>query len=201
MFFGQKSSIRTTSCFLVILTGVLLTSHSIPDIHSFGSLLTFLSMLLASLKTLVNTHLLQDSFHLQPLDLVARMSPLAMIHALVFAVFNGELTELGRFVTGPDFTAAHVGAIALNAGLSLMAVLVGILTDQRTRPPSMAISGGFHCLPGVLLPRLTAIATCRPRLPSLYNCCRNNRIWAVTLTHQLCRRDNDTRRRGFAELQ
>jgi hypothetical protein len=140
-FFGQRSSLRTTSCFFIILTGVGLTSHSIPDIHSFGSLLTFLSMLLASGKTLVNTHVLQDRLHLHPLDLVARMSPLAMVHALCFAVLNGEMSTMGKFVTGPDFTLAHVGAIALNAILSLLAVMMSILTDARTQPPSLAISG------------------------------------------------------------
>lgn len=64
-----------------------------------------------------------------------------MLHALIFAVFNGEMSTMRRFVTGPDFTLSHVGAIALNAVLSLLAVMMGILADARTKPPSLAISG------------------------------------------------------------
>ncbi|ORY87384.1 hypothetical protein BCR35DRAFT_253150, partial [Leucosporidium creatinivorum] len=141
LFFNQKSSLRTTSSFLVILLGVVLTSHSIPDIHSYGSLLTFTSMILSSAKSLVTTHLLQDRFSLKPLDVVARISPQSMVHCLFFSWANGEMGDLYRFIIGPDFTKGHVASIALNGSLAWSLVLIGIVCDKRTQAPAMAISG------------------------------------------------------------
>lgn len=98
-------------------------------------------MVLSSAKTLVTTHLLQDRYSLKPLDIVARISPLTTVHCLFFSWANGEMDDLYRFVRGPEFTKGHVGAIAFNGLLSFALVVTGIITDKRTRPPSMAISG------------------------------------------------------------
>ncbi|KAK4051342.1 hypothetical protein OIV83_002826 [Microbotryomycetes sp. JL201] len=138
--FRERSTWRALASFLVVILGVTLTSHSISDIHSFGSLLTFAGMLLASAKSLVTTYVLQNKLDLAPLDIVAKMTPLTLLHAAVIAVLNGEILTISKFVFGPDFTREHLGHIALNAILSFLLVVFNVLADKRTQPPALAIS-------------------------------------------------------------
>ncbi|KAM0789285.1 hypothetical protein ACM66B_000125 [Microbotryomycetes sp. NB124-2] len=138
--FGEQSTWRAMASFIVVILGVTLTSHSIPDIHSFGSLLTFVGMLLSSAKSLVTTYLLQNKLDLAPLDIVAKMTPLTLLHAAVIAIMNGEVLTISKFVFGPDFTREHLGHIALNAILSFLLVVFNVLADKRTVPPALAIS-------------------------------------------------------------
>ena len=148
--FKAKSTWRSISSFFIILLGVVLTSHSISDIHSYGSILTFTSGFLSTAKSLVTTYFLQDQLGLEPLDLVARMSPLTLVHALAISVLNGEFVRMGKFLTGPEFTKAHVGHVLLNGVLNVMLVVFGILADKRTAPPALGISSEYCKLVPIL---------------------------------------------------
>ncbi|KAK4057182.1 hypothetical protein OIO90_001677 [Microbotryomycetes sp. JL221] len=140
LFFKQNSTWRALCSFLVVILGVTLTSHSIPDIHSFGSLLTFSGMLLSSTKSLVTTRVLQQRFDLQPLDIVAKTNPITLLHATLIALLNGELLTIWKFLLGPDCTTTHVLHIVMNAVLSFSMVVFNMLADRRTVAPSLAIS-------------------------------------------------------------
>ncbi|GAA5958904.1 hypothetical protein JCM21900_005406 [Sporobolomyces salmonicolor] len=138
-FFHSHTTLRTASSLLLVLLGISLTAHREAWI-SLGSLLLVISTVLLSAKSLLVTHLLSARFHLHPLDVLARMSPLAMIHCTLFAVLNGEVTALWHFVRSDDFTRTHLLEIALNGVLSFAVVVLGLVAERRTKPPALAIT-------------------------------------------------------------
>ncbi|GAA5925674.1 hypothetical protein JCM1841_004802 [Sporobolomyces salmonicolor] len=138
-FFHSHTTLRTASSLLLVLLGISLTAHREAWI-SLGSLLLVISTVLLSAKSLLVTHLLSARFHLHPLDVLARMSPLAMIHCTLFAVLNGEVTALWHFVRSDDFTRTHLFEIALNGVLSFAVVVLGLVAERRTKPPALAIT-------------------------------------------------------------
>ncbi|GAA6005946.1 hypothetical protein JCM11491_004069 [Sporobolomyces phaffii] len=139
LFFSSTTTLRTSSSLLLVLLGISFTSLN-EDWLSLGSLLVILSTFLLTSKSLLTTHLLSDRFHLHPLDILARMSPLSMIHCALFAVANGELQKFWAFLRSPDFTREHLVEIALNGVLSFGVVVCGLIAERRTKPPALAIT-------------------------------------------------------------
>lgn len=150
VFFGASSTIRTSSCLLLVALGVVFTSHGL-DFTSDGSFLTLVGTFLLALKSLVTTRLIYDTFKLHPLDFLARLCHLGLMHCAVFAWWNGELSRL--WTVGVDFSQSHVLAIISNGVLSFMLFLVGLLAETRARPSAMAISSAS--LPLLSNPSLT----------------------------------------------
>ncbi|GAA5882467.1 hypothetical protein JCM1840_003190 [Sporobolomyces johnsonii] len=138
-FFESHTTLRTASSLLLVLLGISLTAHREAWI-SLGSLLLVVSTVLLSAKSLLITHLLSARFHLHPLDVLARMSPLSMIHCALFGLVNGEVATLWRFVRSDDCTRTHLFAIALNGVLSFAVVVLGLVAERRTKPPALAIT-------------------------------------------------------------
>lgn len=139
LFFGEHTTLTTTSALLVVLLGVALTSHHEAWL-SLGSLLLSASALLLTAKSLLVAHVLESRLHLAPLDILARLSPLSMAHCAGFAILNSEPYKLWRFLRGPECTRAHVAQVALNGILSFGVVVLGLVAEKRTRPPALAIT-------------------------------------------------------------
>ncbi|GAA5936656.1 uncharacterized protein JCM15063_001950 [Sporobolomyces koalae] len=139
VFFSSTTTLRTSSSLLLVLLGISFTSLN-EEWHSLGSLLVILSTFLLTSKSLLTTRLLSDRFHLHPLDILARMSPLSMIHCALFAIANGEVQKLWRFLRSPDFTREHLLEIVLNGVLSFGVVVCGLVAERRTKPPALAIT-------------------------------------------------------------
>ncbi|GAA6058957.1 hypothetical protein JCM10212_002909 [Sporobolomyces blumeae] len=139
LFFSSRTTLRTASSLLLVLLGISFTSMHEAWL-SLGSLLVILSTVLLAAKSLLTTHLLSNRFRLHPLDVLARMSPLSMIHCALFAVANGEVQKLATFVQSPDCTREHLLEIVLNGVLSFGVVVLGLVAERRTRPPALAIS-------------------------------------------------------------
>ncbi|GAA5987648.1 hypothetical protein JCM10908_007150 [Rhodotorula pacifica] len=139
LFFGEHTTLTTTSTLLVVLFGVALTSHHEAWL-SLGSLLLSASALLLTAKSLLVSHVLESRLHLAPLDILARLSPLSMTHCAVFAVLNSEPRKLWSFIRGEECTRAHVAQVALNGVLSFGVVVLGLVAEKRTRPPALAIT-------------------------------------------------------------
>lgn len=139
LFFSSTTTFRTSSSLLLVLLGISFTSLN-EEWASLGSLLVILSTFLLTSKSLLTTHLLSDRFHLHPLDILARMSPLSMIHCALFAIGNGEVQKLWTFVRSQDFTRNHLLEIVLNGVLSFGVVVCGLVAERRTKPPALAIT-------------------------------------------------------------
>ncbi|KAI5475474.1 UAA transporter family protein [Pseudohyphozyma bogoriensis] len=138
VFFDQKTTIRASSYLLLVALGVVFTSHNM-DLDSFGSLLTITSALLSSAKTIVTNRLLYDTWHIHPFDLLSRVAPLGLAHSTLIAFWNGELRRLWS-LTAEDFTTFHIAVLLFNGSISFFLVVIALITENKTRAPSMSIS-------------------------------------------------------------
>lgn len=148
VFFHASSTIQTSSCLLLVALGAVFTSHGL-DFTSDGSFLTLIGTFLLAIKSLITTRLIYDTFKLHPLDFLARLCHLGLMHCAVFAWWNGELSRL--WTVGVDFSQNHVLAIVSNGVLSFMLFLVSVLAEKRTQPSAMAISSASP--PSLFSPR------------------------------------------------
>ncbi|KDE03958.1 hypothetical protein MVLG_05592 [Microbotryum lychnidis-dioicae p1A1 Lamole] len=139
VFFKERTSMRTTSTFLLVILGVVLTSLNL-DIHSFGSFLVFTSAILLSIKSLITTHLLTERWGLGTLDLVSRIAPLSIVHYAIFAILGGELGSFLDFLVGPELTQGHLLAIVAAGLLSAGNIFATLKAEERVQAPAPAIS-------------------------------------------------------------
>ncbi|SCZ90587.1 BZ3500_MvSof-1268-A1-R1_Chr9g10889 [Microbotryum saponariae] len=139
VFFKERTSMRTTSTFLLVILGVVLTSLNL-DIHSFGSFLVFASAILLSIKSLITTHLLTERWGLGTLDLVSRIAPLSIVHYAIFAILGGELGSFLDFLVGPELTQGHLLAIVSAGLLSAGSIFATLKAEERVQAPAPAIS-------------------------------------------------------------
>ncbi|GAA5893459.1 hypothetical protein JCM6882_008042 [Rhodosporidiobolus microsporus] len=138
-FFRSSTTLRTSASLLLIVLGASLTSHH-EAWASPGSLLLLASAALLSAKSLLVTHLLQAHLALSPLDILARIAPLSMIHCGLFAVANGEVVRFWRFLRSGECTKVHLAEVALNGALSFALVPLGLTAERNTRPPALAVA-------------------------------------------------------------
>ncbi|GAA6018732.1 hypothetical protein JCM10207_005560 [Rhodosporidiobolus poonsookiae] len=138
-FFRSTTTLRTCASLLLIVLGAALTSHH-EDWTSMGSLILLASAVLLTTKSLLVTHILTARLALSPLDILARLSPLSMLHTLAFAAVNGEAGRLWRFVRSAECTRVHLLEIALNGALNFALVPLGLLAERATRPPALAVT-------------------------------------------------------------
>ncbi|GAA5857807.1 hypothetical protein JCM8547_005988 [Rhodosporidiobolus lusitaniae] len=144
LFFSSSTTLRTSSSLLLVILGATFTSYH-EEWASTGSLLLLASVVLLSSKSLLVTHFLTAptsarGLALHPLDILARISPLSMLHCALFAVANGEVTRFLRFVRSSDFTRVHLAEILLNGVLSFALVPAGILAEKKTKAPALAVT-------------------------------------------------------------
>ena len=92
-FFDRKRSRDTYYALCVVVIGVALATLGEMDFTATGLVLTFLGMLLSSLKGLTTNVLLVGNLLLHPFDLLRRMAILSFIQCIFIAHYTGELSR------------------------------------------------------------------------------------------------------------
>jgi hypothetical protein len=88
---------------------------------------------------------------LSPLELLARMSPLAAAQCLLYASVSGELSIVQEVVQGGRCSTLFVLAIVLNGFMAFMLNMVSFQTNKLAGALTMSICGNLkQCLTIVL---------------------------------------------------
>jgi hypothetical protein len=88
---------------------------------------------------------------LSPLELLARMSPLAAAQCLLYASVSGELSIVQEVVQGGQCSTLFVLAIVLNGFMAFMLNMVSFQTNKLAGALTMSICGNLkQCLTIVL---------------------------------------------------
>jgi hypothetical protein len=88
---------------------------------------------------------------LSPLELLARMSPLAAAQCLLYASVSGELSTVQEVVQGGRCSTLFVLAIVLNGFMAFMLNMVSFQTNKLAGALTMSICGNLkQCLTIVL---------------------------------------------------
>ena len=139
---------------LQLIIGVALATAGDYYFTKLGFLLTLFGTLLAAIKTVLTNRIQKSmSSPLHPLDLLLRMSPLACLQSLIYALLLGESQTLKTHI----LTLSHRSLTALAIKLSINGMLafglnyVSFTANKKTSPLTMTVAANLkQCLSIIL---------------------------------------------------
>lgn len=118
VLYHSSYPLLTYMSLLLVVAGVGFATFGDYFFKPMGFFLTLLGAFLAALKTVVTNRIQTGRLRLSPLELLYRMSPLALAQTLVYAFLTGELNAIYKGVQAawhPELLAVAADA-ATNAG-------------------------------------------------------------------------------------
>ena len=134
--------------------GVALATAGDYYFTPFGFFITLLGTLLAAIKTVLTNQIQRSlSSPLHPLDLLLRMSPLACIQSLAYAVTLGETASLTTHLSqlSSQDQLSLSGKLVVNGVLAFALNYVSFTANKKTSPLTMTVAANLkQCLSIVL---------------------------------------------------
>lgn len=145
--FKRSYETQTYLSMIPLIIGVGLATLGDYSFTSSGFVLTLLGVVLASTKTVTTNRLMTGSLALSPLELLTRMSPLAAIQCLFYALINGELKKFDAASSGGDISSAFLVSVIGNASVAFLLNSVSFQTNKLAGALTMSICGNIkQCL-------------------------------------------------------
>ncbi|KAI9667517.1 MAG: UAA transporter [Bathelium mastoideum] len=93
-FYARSYSTATYLSLIPVIFGVALATYGDYYFTTAGIILTFVGVILASIKTVATNRLMTGELALPALEVLLRMSPLAAVQSLMYACASGEASRL-----------------------------------------------------------------------------------------------------------
>ncbi|KIO24412.1 hypothetical protein M407DRAFT_212976 [Tulasnella calospora MUT 4182] len=128
-----------------VMLGVAFATYDDYYFTTWGLILTLLGTFLAALKTVI-TNMLQTttkSASLHPLDLLLRMSPLALLQCTIYAYVSGELNGVRNQFTGLgdiNMSQRRLWALLVNGCIAFALNIVSLTANRKCGPLSMTVA-------------------------------------------------------------
>jgi len=142
--YKRTYSTMTYLSLIPIVIGVGFATYGDYYFTGAGFLLTLLGVVLASIKTVATNRVMTGPLALSPLEVLFRMSPLALIQSLIYAHLTGELASLLPF---PFPTQTILLALAGNGLLAFLLNISSFSTNKNAGALTMTVCGNVkQCL-------------------------------------------------------
>jgi len=130
VYYGRSYSFATYMSLVPIIFGVGLSTYGDYYFTITGFVLTFLGVLLAALKTVVSNRLMTANLKLPAMEILLRMSPLAAVQSVLYALATGEF---GRFITFAQEGKLSNALMLVLLGNGALAFLLNISSFQTNK--------------------------------------------------------------------
>ena len=125
-----------------LILGVAIATVGDLYVTLFGFMFTVLGVLLASIKTVTTNRLMTGSLALDPMELLLRMSPLAAVQCLIYAIVSGELVQIRVAVgDGSLGSASLIIMLLCNATGAFFLNAVSFQTNKLAGALTMSVCG------------------------------------------------------------
>ena len=129
-FYSRVYTTKTYLSLIPVILGVSLVTYGDYDFTALGVLLTLLGVVLSSLKTVASNRLMTGNLALPALEILLRMSPLAALQSLLYALCTGEARAFKNWVVEGHLTASHTFALAGNGLLAFLLNVSSFYTNK-----------------------------------------------------------------------
>jgi hypothetical protein len=147
LFYSRTYAKETYISMIPLILGVALATFGDYNFSALGFALTFLGVILASVKTVATNRLMTGSLKLPAMELLFRMSPLAAMQCLVYAAASGEVGQLRSSVSEGLITPGLLLAIAGNAIMAFGLNMVSFQTNKVAGALTISVCGNVkQCL-------------------------------------------------------
>ncbi|GAM88320.1 hypothetical protein ANO11243_063530 [Dothideomycetidae sp. 11243] len=145
--YGRHYSVWTQAALVPIVLGVCMLTYGDYEYDAAGFLLTILGVFLASLKTVATNRILTGSRALDPVEVLARMSPLAALQSAMIGLAVGEQADVIRMVEGWDLSRGILSGIVANSMLALLLNICSFNVNKLAGALAQTVSGNVkQCL-------------------------------------------------------
>ena len=135
-----------------VIFGVALATYGDYYFTPGGFFWTILGAFLASVKTVATNRLQTAGLHLNALELLYRMSPLAFLQALIMAQVNGERRAfMEYFLEAKDFGYKAVLILALNGAIAFGLNVISFMANKKVGALTMTVAGNIKQVMTVIL--------------------------------------------------
>ena len=128
--YSRSYSTSTYFSLVPIILGVGLATYGDYYFTTFGFFLTLLGVVLASAKTVASNRLMTGSLALPPIEILLRMSPLAAVQSLLFAILSGEANAFLAWARAGNLTPRYALALASNGYLAFLLNVTSFYTNK-----------------------------------------------------------------------
>lgn len=149
---GSKFSIPKLISLLPVMIGIAIMTYGEIDYTIIGLVLTFAGTILAAIKTVV-TNLMQTGqrFQLHPLDLLFRLSPLALIQCVGYALYTEEYFEVYKDLWPMPNVYKTVLLILLNGAIAFGLNVVSFVANKKVGPLTISVAANIKQVLTVIL--------------------------------------------------
>jgi drug/metabolite transporter (DMT)-like permease len=139
---SMRFSWTTYLTLLPIVAGVILATYGGRyDASLWGLLLTVIGAFLAVTKTIATNILLRNTeLSMHPIELLSILSPYAAAQALLWAIWNGELSRIMKIAPESRWLAILV---LVNTAMAAALNIVSFEANRRSGPLAMAITANL----------------------------------------------------------
>ncbi|RYP61731.1 hypothetical protein DL771_010026 [Monosporascus sp. 5C6A] len=120
VLFNRTFSTETYLSLVPIIFGVTIATYGDFTFTDLGFILTFFGVILAAFKTIVTNRMMTGSLALSFWEILRRMSPLACLQSILYALFTGELAAFRDFLRDELFAGT-----ARFSPLGFLSVMLG----------------------------------------------------------------------------
>lgn len=154
-FYGRTYSQATYVSLIPVILGVGLATYGDYYFTGIGFTLTLFGVVLSALKTVMSNRIMTGSLALPALEILLRMSPLAALQSLLYAIATGEASAFSAWVAQGNLTLSYISALLGNGLLAFLLNVSSFQTNKLAGALTMTVCANLkQCLTvllGILL--------------------------------------------------
>ena len=146
-FYGRTYSQATYISLIPVILGVGLATYGDYYFTGIGFTLTLFGVVLSALKTVMSNRIMTGSLALPALEILLRMSPLAALQSLLYAIATGEASAFSAWVAEGNLTPSYLSALLGNGFLAFLLNVSSFQTNKLAGALTMTVCANLkQCL-------------------------------------------------------
>jgi len=126
---------------IMLVLGVGLATAGDYDYTLTGLSVTVLGVVLAAVKTVATNRLMTGPLALSATEVLLRLSPVAAMQCMTYAILFGEVESLRMVFADGHFSRFFMMALLANGGLALLLNIVSLQTNKMAGAVTLTVCG------------------------------------------------------------
>ena len=144
LVYSKTYSTLTYLSLVPTITGVAFATYGDYYFTPLGFLLTLLGAILAALKTVSTNRIQTGRLRLSALEILYRMSPLALIQAIAYAYLSGEIELFQRYaLLEGKLGGMEILGLLVNAMLAFSLNVISFTANKKTGGLTMSVAANL----------------------------------------------------------
>lgn len=151
-YYSKTYSFATYVSLVPVILGVGLATYGDYYASMLGFFMTLLGAILAALKTVVTNRLQTAGLHFTAIELLYRLSPLAVLQSIAMAYLNGEFSGIQKFpFEQGNLSMKFILYFSINAAMAFGLNVISFTANKKTGALTMTVAGNVKQILTVLL--------------------------------------------------